>query len=60
MNEAELTVLPVANPLAELPPVEAAAGRISLTVRIVNLVAVSVPFIGLVAAAVSIWGRGFY
>ena len=60
MNEAELTVLPVANPLAELPPVEAAAGRISLTVRIVNLVAVIVPFVGLVAAAVSIWGWGFY
>src|SRR5688500_6878315 len=45
---------------AELPPIESAAEHISLTVRLVNLVAVIVPFGGLVAAAVSIWGWGFH
>ncbi len=56
----ELTVLPVANPEAELPPVDATVGRISLGLRIVYLVAVIVPFLGLVGAAVSIWGWGFH
>lgn len=56
----ELTVLPVANPVAELPPIDASAGQISLSLRVVNLVAVIVPFIGLIAAAVSIWGWGFH
>lgn len=56
----ELSVLPVANPHAELPPIDVPAGRVSLSVRIVNLVAVIVPFVGLVAAAISIWGWGFH
>jgi stearoyl-CoA desaturase (delta-9 desaturase) len=33
--------------------------RISLTMWMVNLVAVVAPFLGLVAAAVCLWGRGF-
>ena len=37
----------------------AAVGRISLRVRIINLVAVIAPFAGLIAAIVMLWGRGF-
>jgi stearoyl-CoA desaturase (delta-9 desaturase) len=55
----ELTVLPVANPIAELPPLEPSAKRISLTVRIANLIAVILPFLGLVFAIVALWGWGF-
>ncbi len=33
--------------------------RLSLGLRLANLVAVTVPFLGLVAAAVFLWGRGF-
>jgi stearoyl-CoA desaturase (delta-9 desaturase) len=56
----EVTVLPVANPEAELPPIDATTGRISLSLRIVYLVAVIVPFLGLMAAAISIWAWGFH
>jgi stearoyl-CoA desaturase (delta-9 desaturase) len=38
---------------------EAASARISLGMRVVNFVAVVAPFLGLVAAAISLWGRGF-
>ncbi len=38
---------------------ELESARISLTMWVVNLVAVVAPFLGLVAAAVSLWGRGF-
>jgi stearoyl-CoA desaturase (delta-9 desaturase) len=38
---------------------EAASARISLGMWVVNLVAVVAPFLGLVAAAISLWGRGF-
>ena len=56
---AEVVPLPVANPLAELPPVEGEAGRVSLGVRIANAAAVIVPLLGLAAAAGSLWGWGF-
>jgi stearoyl-CoA desaturase (delta-9 desaturase) len=56
----ESTVLPVANPVAELPVLEPAAKRIALGLRLANLVAVIVPFLGLVAAIGALWGWGFY
>src|SRR5689334_19912079 len=40
-------------------PREVGPARISLGMWVVNLVAVVAPFLGLVAAAVSLWGRGF-
>jgi stearoyl-CoA desaturase (delta-9 desaturase) len=55
----ELTVLPVADPVAELPPLEEAAERASFGMRVASLVAVIVPFVGLFAAADSLWGWGF-
>lgn len=55
----ELTPLPVANSLAELPLAEDQAERISLGVRLANLTAVVVPLLGLIAAAASVWGWGF-
>jgi stearoyl-CoA desaturase (Delta-9 desaturase) len=57
-DPAELTVLPVANPAAEIP-VDEAPSQISLAVRIANLIAVILPFAGLVAAIVAVWGWGF-
>lgn len=55
----ELSVLPVANPTADLPLPEATTGRISAGVRIANLVAVLLPLLGVLAAAVFLWGAGF-
>ena len=51
-------MLPVADPLAELPPLGTAPDRVSLAVWLVNFVAVVVPFLGLIAAAL-LWGWGF-
>src|SRR6266545_3646909 len=56
----ELAVLPVADPIAELPPREETPDRISLGVRLANLVAVIVPFAGLLAAFIFLWGWGFH
>jgi len=55
----ELTVLPVADPIAELPPREAAPGKLSPTLWVANLVAVVLPFVGLGAAVCFFWGWGF-
>jgi stearoyl-CoA desaturase (delta-9 desaturase) len=55
----ELTVVPVADPLAELPPVGAGPERESLSTRVVTLLAVTVPFLGLVGAVLFLWGWGF-
>lgn len=55
----ELSVLPVANPPAELPPVDSSTGRISLGVRLANLIAVILPFVALLSAGVWLWGWGF-
>ncbi len=41
------------------PPAAAVAARLSLPLRLANLAAVTVPFLGLVAAAAFLWGRGF-
>ena len=63
MNEPtdtnEMTVLPVADPDAELPAPGAAPGRISLAVRLAVLVAIIVPLLGVVAAPFFVWGWGF-
>jgi stearoyl-CoA desaturase (delta-9 desaturase) len=54
-----MALLPVADPLAELPPVEVESGCVPLGVRVANITAVLVPLLGLVAAAASLWGWGF-
>lgn len=54
-SEAEVAVIPVADPAADAP---LATGRISLGMRVVNLIAVLVPFAALVFAIGSLWGRG--
>jgi stearoyl-CoA desaturase (Delta-9 desaturase) len=41
------------------PSTAGVPGRLSLGLRLANLVAVTVPFLGLVAATVFLWGRGF-
>ena len=57
---AETTESPVADPAAELPSREAAApGRASLAVRLVTLLAIVVPLLGVVAAPFFVWGWGF-
>ena len=55
----EVTELPVAHPAAELPPREAAPGRPSLAVRLVTLMAIVIPLLGVVAAPFFVWGWGF-
>ena len=55
----ESSVLPVANPAAELPPREAPVGRVSPAMWAANLIAVVLPFLGLGAAIVFLWGWGF-
>jgi stearoyl-CoA desaturase (Delta-9 desaturase) len=54
-----LTTVPVLEPVAGLAPREEVPERVSMTTRVVNLVAVVLPFLGLVAAIVFLWGRGF-
>lgn len=55
----ERSVLPVANPDAELPPPERETGRTPPSVWVTSLIAVVVPLLGLVAAIAFLWGRGF-
>jgi len=57
---SELTVLPVADPVAELPLLQEDSERLSLGLRLVNFLAVVLPFLGLVAAAMFLWGWGFH
>jgi len=57
---SELTVLPVAEPVAELPLLQEDSERLSLGLRLVNFLAVVLPFLGLVAAAMFLWGWGFH
>jgi stearoyl-CoA desaturase (delta-9 desaturase) len=56
----EHPVLPVADPASELPLPDRIPARVSLGVRLVTLVAIVVPFLGLVAAPVLLWGWGFH
>jgi stearoyl-CoA desaturase (delta-9 desaturase) len=55
----ELTPLPVADAVAELPPREGSHGHASLGVQLVMFVVIVVPFLGLVAAPFFLWGWGF-
>lgn len=54
---SEATILPVAEPAAEVPPV--APGRAPLLMRLVTLVVIVVPLLGLIAAPFFLWGWGF-
>lgn len=47
-----------ANPVAEPTPREEAPGRLSLGMRLANLLAVLLPFLALGAAIVFLWGWG--
>src|SRR5688500_10636713 len=55
----EATVLPVANPRAELPPCRPGPRGVPLGVRIVTIVAILVPLLGAIAAPFFVWGWGF-
>jgi stearoyl-CoA desaturase (Delta-9 desaturase) len=55
----ELTVSPVADPVAELSTAAESSERAPLGVRLVTLVAITVPLLGLVAAPFFLWGWGF-
>src|SRR5437016_2524071 len=53
----EVNTLPVSDPAAELPP--ASPGRAPLLVRLVTLVVIVVPLLGLLATPLFLWGWGF-
>ena len=55
----EPTVLPVADPDAELPAPDEPPERISLAVRLAVLVAILVPLLAVMAAPFLVWGWGF-
>jgi stearoyl-CoA desaturase (delta-9 desaturase) len=55
----EASVLPVADPVAELPPLPGTPGWVSPGVYVANLLAVILPLLGLGAAAIFLWGWGF-
>jgi stearoyl-CoA desaturase (delta-9 desaturase) len=56
---SELTVLPVADPDAELPPRQEPPEGLPWGVWIANFLAVVVPLLGLCSIAVFLWGWGF-
>ena len=53
---AKTTESPVADPAAELAPRDAAPERASLAVRLVTLLAITLPLLGVVAAPFFLWG----
>ena len=55
----ELTILPVADPIAVLPPPAAPSGRLPLTLWAVNFLAVVLPLLSLGAVIAFFWGWGF-
>jgi len=55
----ETTVLPVADPEAELPVPDADPEHVSLAVRLTVLVAIIVPLLAVMAAPFIVWGWGF-
>ena len=57
---AEMTALPVANPVAEFLPLGGAPGRLASALWVANRRAVVLPFLGLGAAVVFFWGWGFH
>src|SRR5436190_12950431 len=54
-----LTAVRVSTPVAEVAPRQEVPGRLPRGLWVANLVAVVVPVLGLAAAAVAVWGRGF-
>jgi fatty-acid desaturase len=60
---SEVTKLPIANPtgnlIAESAPLDETPERASLTVRMVTLVTIIVPLLGVVVAPCLVWGWGF-
>jgi stearoyl-CoA desaturase (delta-9 desaturase) len=56
---SESTILPVADPDAELPPRPEPPERLSWGVWITNFLAVVVPLLGLCSIAIFLWGWGF-
>jgi stearoyl-CoA desaturase (delta-9 desaturase) len=56
---SERTIFPVADPEADLPPLDLVPGRVSLGVRVVTLMVIVVPLLGLIAVPFFVWGWGF-
>ena len=56
---AEATVIPVANPQAELPPVGPTHEKASLGVQVVTFLGIVLPLAGVIAAPFFVWGWGF-
>lgn len=59
VSMGESAVIPVADPPVQSPAFREPTKRISLGVRVANLIAVIVPFCAFVWAIISLWGRGF-
>jgi stearoyl-CoA desaturase (Delta-9 desaturase) len=61
MNDTtELAELPVANPVAELPPRDAPTpDRVPFIVKFVTILVIVIPVLGLIAAPFFVWGWGF-
>ena len=55
----ELSPMPVADPVAEIAPLESAAKGVPWSLQIATIVTIVVPFPGLVAAPFFFWGWGF-
>jgi stearoyl-CoA desaturase (delta-9 desaturase) len=55
----EVTLLPVADPAAELPPRDEIPQRKSLSVRLMTLVVIVAPLLGVISAPLLVWGWGF-
>jgi stearoyl-CoA desaturase (delta-9 desaturase) len=55
----ERTLLPVANPDADLPQNDMSSEHAPLSVRLVTVIVIVAPLLGLVAAPFFVWGWGF-
>lgn len=55
----EATEMPVANPHAELPPVGPTPEGAPLAVRLVTILVIVIPLLGMIAAPFFVWGWGF-
>jgi stearoyl-CoA desaturase (delta-9 desaturase) len=55
----ELSPFPVADPVAEIPPREAASERVPWSVQVATVLTIVIPLLGLVAAPFFCWGWGF-
>lgn len=60
LDANEMTVLPVADPAAELPVPYDPPAKVSLTVRLLVLGVIIVPILGVTAAPFIVWGWGFH